>query len=582
MSRAFGRSAGDLGALSEAEQRLLACVKKGEPCQFGGRRPDPDKATPENSIRPELIRFLALGGDEGVAIHERGIALSGAFITGPLDLQGTELQHFLRLTDCHIDGPIDLTNAEAMQIDLTNSRVAGISATGAKIAGNVVLKRGFLATGEVLFSGSVIGGDFDCGGGTIESPETRALSLSRCKIGGSVFLNRDFTAKGEIRIRLAEIGGNLDCNGGNFGLTSDRGACLRCDGARITGGVFLGIGFSAYGEVRFPVTEIGGDFICAGGQFHNPQGDALILIGSQIRGRLVLSPLPRETDGYGQYDKPVHADGKIRLSEARARVVRWEGLEGLKGDWCSELDGFTYERISGDEPASFKLFKSWLTCQRKDDSGDQFRPQPFEQLIKVLREMGYDENAREIGHYKQRHESLVRLKRADWWWKPPLFLWRYLFLDLLAGYGYRPYQAIMIALGIWLFCAYVYSQAAGQGGFVPDSAVLTVSNFKDDKGETLAQACRPVWTECTDPRMREYTTFNAYMYSADLIFPIVSFGQDEKWTPMLDPVSIEIPVAGKFTLPGNFVRALTWFEIAFGWVAGLILAAVLSGAIKKD
>jgi hypothetical protein len=82
--------------------------------------------------------------------------------------------------------------------------------------------------------------------------------------------------------------------------------------------------------------------------------------------------------------------------------------------------------------------------------------------------------------------------------------------------------------------------------------------------------------------MREYTTFNAYMYSADLIFPIVSFGQDEKWTPMLDPVSINVPIAGKFTLPGNFVRALTWFEIAFGWVAGLILAAVLSGAIKKD
>ena len=80
-----GRWLGDLGPLSEAEQKLVECCAEGQICLLNNDK-RPEEAKPEYTIRAELVRFLALGGDSVHPIHERGIMLAGAWIANALDI----------------------------------------------------------------------------------------------------------------------------------------------------------------------------------------------------------------------------------------------------------------------------------------------------------------------------------------------------------------------------------------------------------------------------------------------------------------------------------------------------------------
>jgi hypothetical protein len=74
----------------------------------------------------------------------------------------------------------------------------------------------------------------------------------------------------------------------------------------------------------------------------------------------------------------------------------------------------------------------------------------------------------------------------------------------------------------------------------------------------------------------EYTTFQPLVYSLDLILPLVNLQQDEDWGPIVeDPPGHNLPY-------GVFLRWLMWFEILFGWMASLVLVAVLGRLVEKD
>ena len=84
MKKAFGRSLDDFLPLRDAENKLLhACASGTDLALSHGR---PEQKTPENALRAEFVRFLALGGDESAAIHEMGVQVEGAWIEGSLNL----------------------------------------------------------------------------------------------------------------------------------------------------------------------------------------------------------------------------------------------------------------------------------------------------------------------------------------------------------------------------------------------------------------------------------------------------------------------------------------------------------------
>ena len=187
-------------ALTTAERKLLHCAAKGELCDLvdyekararfvelkkkeaekeeAARRSDlvlfNIAARPEQgdqtapTIRAELIRFLARGGNADHPVDPRGVRLQGARITGELNLQGCHLPADLGLWACEIEEAVQLRGTNLQTLNLDGSRISGVDNSGSLNAdrltakGGVFLRNGFEAQGTVRLLGADLGGDLDC------------------------------------------------------------------------------------------------------------------------------------------------------------------------------------------------------------------------------------------------------------------------------------------------------------------------------------------------------------------------------------------------------------------------------------
>jgi hypothetical protein len=80
------------------------------------------------------------------------------------------------------------------------------------------------------------------------------------------------------------------------------------------------------------------------------------------------------------------------------------------------------------------------------------------------------------------------------------------------------------------------------------------------------------WTANTGP--------NAWLYSADVIIPVVEFGQKKAWQPA-NNVSIELRTLGRLETP-NLVYYVQLTETVLGWMGALLLVSFVGGLIKKE
>ena len=532
-ARAHGRSLADFGRLSPAEKALLQCCRSGEIPAVADERPDEE--TEANRIRAAFVRFLALGGDSKAPVHEHGVQLHGAWLTGLLDLEAAKVEHPIFLSHCRIER-IDASHSSLKSLVMDGSRLMqGLMGDGLHCEGNMSLRSGFHATGEVRFLAATIKGDLYCHGSRFENGLDNALSCDGATVAGKVQLNRGFHATGTVRLLNAVIGGDLDCSGGHFERPG--GDALQCDGATIGGGVRLDQGFDAKGEVRIVGAAIGGDLTCSHGNFDNARGTTLACDLARVAGAFYFRDVDRVVGRV-----VLHA---MQVGILCDDVASWKGCDGELF-----LDGFTFGRLAGGAPTDAETRIAWLDRQHPRYLGAEFRPQPWEQLIAVLRAMGHSEEARAVAVAKQ-----DRLRRAGKIARGARPLHR--LYGLVVGYGYRPLRLVKVIAAVWLLCALAYWWAASPGPPLGPSTHLVAP----PAGEENAP---------------DYRTFVPLIYSADVLLPVVDFGYKDEWQPVVaDPAGNPLPW-------GELLRFLYWFEIAFGWVAGLLLVGVLSNLIKKD
>lgn len=217
----LGRSLSDFPDLSDAERELLACCQKGEVATVGDTCPKEE--TPANTVRADFVRFLALGGDDKAPVHEHGVYLVGAWLTGPLDLIAANAPRRIGLWRCRIEH-IDVRQASLRLLGLGGSHlVQGLMGDALHCAGDVFLNNGFHATGEVGFCGATIEGDLNCEGAHFENPGGAALTCDDARVTGR-FLFRDYhhpdrkivplKVEGSINLCLMEAGSLCDQDGG--------------------------------------------------------------------------------------------------------------------------------------------------------------------------------------------------------------------------------------------------------------------------------------------------------------------------------------------------------------------------------
>lgn len=520
--RPKGRSLAEFQPLKPAEEKLLEACRMGEVCRVSLTRPEEAERTADNVVRAWYLRFLILGGDADAPVHERGVQLRGAWIDGALDLQGTTSTGNIALFLCWLtETPMLLDCHVRGTLTLSGCRVPGLTGDRLMCDGGLFLRKNFRADGTVLLSGAKIGGHLDCEHAVFNGPE--------------------------------------DAEG-------TPGYAFLADSVDVTGSVLLG-NTKVHGEVRLVDAKIGGTLDCQNAKIGDGKDTFFYLENASISGRFLLRNMQVPVVNIHLYRAAIGA----LVDDAEA----WgKGLD---------LQSFVYDSIYWESPNDAKTRLAWLDKQNpgisgKDGDGTRFSPQPWLQLKKVLHEAGHTEQARQVGialERRRRHCGKIGAYPNSWglfgllFYKPLAWAFHKSF-GIFTGYGYRPMILLFWMLGVWLAGgAYDYA-AAPHNAFAPDGDRVTAC--PDGTGPT-----------CAIPPT--YQAFHPFVYSLNVLLPVVELQQEENWHPVMaqNPSTVFVRnITPLFTTWGGRAQLYFWFETLFGWMSGLLLVAVLSGLTRKQ
>jgi len=526
------------------------------------------------------VRFLGaqIGGNLNCKngqfneIEDGALLADGAVVKGDVQLcDGFKATEYVSLQGMQIGGNLDCTGG----VFDGNGRNAFL-AEGLDVRGGVNLCDGFSAKGEVSLIGSLIGGDLLCRGGRFEGSSGDALSAERINVKGSVYFCDGFQAKGMVILLGSQISGNLNCYGGLFEVPND--VALLANRLDVKNGVNLCRSFKATGEVRLLGAQIGGDLDCTDGQFAAVNSYALCIESAVVRGVLHL-----KTSEQPMCINVSHAEVSVLVDDLAA----W----GPK----STLDGFRYGSFGGLAATSGKARLEWLSRQPKAHlEAANFRPQPWRQLQRVLREMGHTEDAKQVGIALEDH--LREIGRRGQFPKDPCELFRHperamtfcahYWFGKLAGYGYRPVRLVSWMFAAWLICAGFYwglAQPPFNAIAPSDPLVFQNPNYSKCKPhQSDPTVAAGNWPSCT-ALPGEYSTFDPLFYSLDLLLPVVDLGQEKAWgayIPSVNESAVHEPILNWRW--GYVVRFVGWFETLFGWISSLLLVAIISGFSRRN
>jgi hypothetical protein len=267
-----------------------------------------------------------------------------------------------------------------------------------------------------------------------------------------------------------------------------------------------------------------------------------------------------------------------------------------------------------------------------------FRRQPWQQLARALVDIGHEDDAKLV-----RIEMRKRLRRSRWfyqhpWWRWP---WSYLrtrldwLLGLMVGYGYRPWRIAWALLVLWLVGVAIYASAASAGLMVPLDAKVA-------RSKTVPPECKVNWVTFSGPQLPrsrevnrapesarhvmiervnadatrrgieanrlglpipttwhaicrqalppEYSEFDPWLYSADVLVPFLDARQKAFWRPRsLHDDTVSLPPRTKVAWRDvttvqalGFVRVWQWVETIAGWAFLLLIGGTVSGLIRRE
>lgn len=586
------------GGLSAAEQQLWQGFHSGQELALGdGDARDGASWGADRTIRAEIVADLLAGSGNRTKAPRAALRLTGAKVTGVLDLHHLDVGAPILLLGCwfsdvpllaqartatlvlgncllpglsarqlEVRGDVDFSHSTVDgEIILQDARIGGVlslngarlsnkdscvlDADGLTVSGGLTADDRFSATGEVRLRGATIGRQLSLTGARIINRTGYALNADNLTVTGSVFADGRFTATGETRLPGATIDGQLNLNGAR--LTNKNGYALNAPYLTVTGGLFANDGFTATGETSLLGARIGGQLGFSGARLRNGGGCALNaerldvagdlfadkgftatgetrLTGATIGGQALFVDATLTNEGgdvlclagarvgelWMVFAEP--PDGMVRLAGTGTRL-----LADSPGTWppTLRLDGCTYQELEGRElsdggkpPGNVRVsVRQRLGWLRRDP---RYSPQPYEQLANHYRRTGNESAARRVllANHRGRRRGLPLSGR----------LTGYL-LDLLVGYGYRPWLA-----GWWFAACWLAGAVA----------------LRLDPPSPLTAAAPSSYSPAT--------------HAIDLMLPVVNLGYDNAW--QATDITTGLGVAGWLliiTAAGGIIRLLT-------------------------
>jgi hypothetical protein len=578
----------------------------------GGRIEGGQFSLPGASIKGSVDCQKLLVNCAGFGTNPRAIDATTATIGGSLRLNGLDSTGCLALDSAQIGGgmtvngaslarrPDGLPEAETLAVSVTNARIGGSVSFG-KLDGVATRSSGLIdftgvrIAGDLTFDGCKLNGWREPVTGRLE-----AFKAERATVDGDVAFVDGFTAEGQVNLAASSIGGDLKCHGATFrnpNPASELGAALYAKDIRIEDDIqFFGV--TASGNIRLERADVGGavtwDDLCIGKRLNQDRAP-LELQHARIGTALRATRLTFEGE-----------DSEIDLRGARTATVEtcwpagWGGRQqAARGPKCFiNLDGFVYDRVdlrSGDAPnlglrawcgIPYDLWQppahkrsdpliDWVLHQPRPapdrrarlESQEQFYPQPFRQLARVLRDQGDEEAARCVAIAEK-----FALPMENWGSKVLRFLFGHLF-----SFGLSRSRATVV-LVIYVAIGTLGVLAATSHHMLKESLVVTAPAYMESSDGQLvrrfmhvpADRSKDVTEEldCTDTA-RHWTT--DVVFALDMIVPFIPLHQETKCevTPENEP-------GAAFWRVGKAVYSI------LGWVVASLWLVTFSGLLRRS
>lgn len=553
------------GPLRRAELQMVAGLGTGAFDRVGAGGV-PAEGDEDRRVRAELVRALLLGGPDLPVLHEKGLRLGGAWITGILDLEGCRIPRDIGLLDCRFDSVPVLLSAMLDTLSFDGSVLPGLSANRIEARGDLLFRAATL-TGPVTLRGAQIGGDLVFDGATMTAPGDLALSAARASVrGGAMF--RGAVVQGGIALPGARIGVDLDLIGAR--ITQTVGPAIEATSIMVEADLDLRRTIIG-GPVLLVSARIGGDCDLGGAAFTAPGATAVNLNRARIAGALFLR-------------EGAQVSGALSLNGADiGALVDDPDCWPAKGELM--LNRCRYGAILGS-PVSARVRLDWLDRQTPEKWGEDFWPQPYEQLARVLGEMGHDEEKNRVLIAKDRLQRRARRARAT----SPLTRLRLRLTDgllwLTTGYGRRPLLALVWIFLLWAVGTVWYTMLDHRQALRPNSPVVLRSpewvlcgipatetvflpSVAQDRQGRAAPGQSQLACFRAQPEAAAFPRFSAAMLSADAVILGLGTGQKDTWSP-----DTRVPL-------GYWGKLFTYFQTLAGLALGLLAVAGFSGIVKS-
>ena len=604
-------SLGQAAFSAEAERRVLDAIDARRLADFSSL-PAPERRLSAEFLQALISGSHATHGDLCCPLRIRGADIVGplrppsgvrrvgnmalqfrscSFDT-PVDFSGAEFL-VLRFVDCTLPAFIGASLNVRADLDLSGSQFAGvrdyeselsqvgtcaIHLSNARIGGRLVLsstdESRFSATTTVRLDGAQVEGDVTLAGALLDGRGEVAMSARSIIVGGNVSLEpaagKRFEAIGEVAFAAAQITGDLLCDGAR--LTNPQGRSLHCEDLKVET-VSLAASaeppcfFEASGRLNFLSAVVGGTFFMTNARLApGPDYEGLLKTGGpvmanlqqvRISGALALREIGALHTGAGA---PVRdgalepVEGWFLLTGATLNTILDNVATGWPAPGFLDLEGATYTRIRhvghGD---LVEQNITWLRRQFPNGRpiAKRFRPQPYEQLSRVLRQHGQAREADAIAVEKIRMRLAARIDKP----------WARIFprlLMLISHHGYSSSRAVLSFVVFVLLGTIMYASALFGFGqqFVP------VENPPEALTYTFGPAQLATGQGCPG--------LDPLHFALDAALPVIDVGQDLRC---------------RFTPQGPF-RWLWLLLHSLYVIVGAALSAVvvltLTGVLRRD
>jgi len=466
----------ELKPLTPAEERIVADLAVGEFDRLGdGLRPA--AADPSREVRASFLRFLILGGDTAHRPHEKGVRVSGGYISGLLDLEGCRIPRDIGLKDCRFEAIPVLRYAVVDNLFLDGSLLPGLQADRLEARGGVSLK-GAEVTGEIRLAGSRLDGSLSLDGAALRVPGGAALVADGIAMRAGEF--RGVEVQGEVRMTSARIDGDLDLTGAS--LSHPGGEALHLNRTVVRGGLFLRGG-----------ARIDGALDLTGASLDTLHDDEASWpeSGNLLLNRCLYNAL---------LGGPMEASRRLAWLALQS-PARWN-----EDFWPQPYEqlAHVYRDMGHDEDATAVLLEKerLQRAARRARAADPLR----RWLLAVL-------------------DGLLAVTLG--YGRRPLLAFAWLFVFWVAGIAVftlaqaqsamKPASSVVLRAPDWVMCA------VPQG----ETRRLAAGTFEGRaiRGQTQLDCF------LAQPEAATYPAFNPAMFSLDTLFPVLMLGQKEFWRP---------------------------------------------------